>query len=92
MVFGYGLTQSCVLLPLVWKAKRRRETEKAVVRDLTLHSHSWQLLIVPRSLGFNVHLWCGGKFARVLLGLISSATMKAVICASPSLLARQWLG
>lgn len=31
-----------------------------------------------------------GKLERVLLALISGATAKAVISASPSLLARQW--
>lgn len=56
------------------EARRQREnlggkTETAVVRDLTLLSHSGQLLIVPWSLGFNMRWWCGGCCWKVCKGV-----------------------
>lgn len=61
-------------------------------RDVTVLIVSWQLSNGSRSLDFkcaaNV-VGVVGKFARVLLGLISGATMKAVIYVSLALLARQ---
>ena len=45
------------------------KTEMAVVRDLTLLSHSGQILIVPWSLGFNMRCWCGGCFWKVCKGV-----------------------
>lgn len=87
----------------LYKCDRKQGEGEGQNRDLTLLSHSRQLLIVPWSLGF-LSCTCGvvgvvGKFARVLLSLISGATMKAVICASPFLLGQtmarpnvaQWL-
>lgn len=76
--------QAFILTTKHKKAERDRNVSVLVV--------SWQLSNGSRSLD----LMCTGdvvgvvgKFARVLLGLISGATMKAVIYVSLALLARQ---
>lgn len=61
-------------------------------RDVSVLIVSWQLSNGSRSLDFKCAadvVGVVGKFARVLLGLISGATMKAVIYVSLALLARQ---
>lgn len=56
------------------RARRQRvnfvgKTDTAVVRDLTLLSHTGHHLIVSWSLGFNMRWWCGGCCWKVCKGV-----------------------
>lgn len=54
----------------LYKCDRKPGEGEGQNRDLTLLSHSWQLLIVPWSLGFFiVHLWCRGCCWKVCKGV-----------------------